>query len=76
MKMKPFNSCCKKAAIHAFLQKKTYLIGCHSCGSCFSITQDFEFFTDQVLASHKINTNYPLSFDIVPFNGEIIFMLP
>jgi hypothetical protein len=76
MRVRPFKPCCKKTAIQAFLQDNAYLIGCQFCGTCFSITHDFQFFIEQILASHKIYTNYPLSYDIVPFNGEIIFMIP
>jgi hypothetical protein len=75
MDLRPFKSCCKKTAIHAFLQNSYYLIGCHACGTCFSITYDFKHFIQQIFASHKINTGHPHTFDIVPFNGQIIFML-
>lgn len=76
MGVRPFKPCCKKAAIHAFLQDNTYLIGCHFCGTCFSITHDFQHFIQQIITSHKMNSNYPRSYDIVSFNGQIIFMLP
>jgi hypothetical protein len=76
MHVKPFQPCCKEAAIQAFLQHSYYLIGCHFCGLCFSITHDLQHFLQQVIASYEMKANYPLNFDIVPFNGRIIYMLP
>jgi hypothetical protein len=76
MELKTFDPCCKKTAIQAFLQDSYYLIGCHSCGSCFSITHDLQHFLQQFMASHKMNTKHHLHFDIVSFNGQIIFMIP
>ena len=76
MNIKPFKPCCKKAAIQAFLQKSFYLIGCNFCGTCFSITEDLQHFTNQLIASHKMNSNHPSTYDVVSLNGQIIFMLP
>jgi hypothetical protein len=76
MSVIPFKACCKKAAIQAFLQGSSYLIGCQFCGTCFSITHDFQHFIQQIMASYKMSSNHPLHFDIVSFNGQIIFMLP
>jgi hypothetical protein len=76
MHVRQFKPCCKKAAIQAFLQHSSYLVGCHFCGSCFSITHDLQHFLHQIIASHEMNANYPHNFDIVPFNDKIIFMLP
>jgi len=75
MDLRPFKSCCKKTAIHAFLQHNSYLIGCHSCGTCFSITHDLQHFIQQIMAAHNMNSNHPLHFDIASFNSQIIFML-
>ena len=76
MDLRAFKPCCKKTAIQAFLQDSYYLIGCLSCGTCFSITHDFQHFLQQIMASHKMNTKHPLSYDVVAFNGKILFMLP
>ena len=76
MDLRAFKPCCKKTAIQAFLQDSYYLIGCHSCGTCFSITHDFQHFLQQIMASHKINIKYPLTYDVVAFNGKTFFMLP
>ncbi len=76
MNMSPFKPCSKKTAIQALLQDSSYLIGCKVCGTCFSITHEFQHFIQQILASHKMNSTYTYTYDVVPFNGKIIFMLP
>lgn len=76
MNVRPFKPCCKKTAIQASLQDSSYLIGCKVCGTCFSITHDFQHFIQQILASHNMNPSYPPTYDVVPFNGTIIFMVP
>jgi len=76
MCVRPFKPCCKKAAIMAFLQDESYLIGCHFCGTCFSITYDLQHFIQQIMAAHNMNSKHPLHFDIASFNGQMIFMLP
>ena len=76
MNVLPFKPCCKKTAIKAFLLDRYYLIGCRFCGTCFSITHDFHHFLQQIMASYKMKAKHPLHFDIVPFNGKIIFMIP
>lgn len=76
MNVKPFKSCCRKTAIEAFQQKIFYLVGCELCGTCFSITDDFQLLLQQIIAFYKMNANYPRTFDIVLCNNKIIFMLP
>jgi hypothetical protein len=76
MRVTPFKPCCKKAAIQAFLQNNSYLIASHACGTCFSITHDFQHFIQQIFASHNMNPGHPHTFDIAPFNGQISFILP
>ena len=76
MDLRPFKPCCKKTAIQAFLQDSYYLIGCHFCGTCFSLTHDSQHFLQQIMASHKMNPKHPLNYDVMAFNRQIIFMLP
>jgi hypothetical protein len=76
MYVRAFKPCCKKAAIQAFLQNHSYLIPCQVCGTCFSITHDFQHFIQQIIASYKMNRKYPPTYDLVPFNSQIIFILP
>lgn len=76
MRVRSFKPCCKKAAIQAFLQDNYYLLGCRFCGTCFSITHDFQHFLQQIMASQKMNAKYPFTYDVVAFNGKIFFMLP
>ena len=75
MKIYPFHSCCKQTAIKAYNQGIFYLIGCDSCKTVFSITDDLAFFIDQVIAYYRLKTAY-LHFDLVLFDGNIIFLLP
>lgn len=76
MNVKPFQPCCRKAAIEAFKHKTFYLVGCESCGTCFSITDDLLLFLHQAITYHTINPNHPHPFDLILSNGKIIFMLP
>lgn len=59
----------------AYNQGTFYLIGCVSCKTVFSITDDLAFFIDQVIAYYRLKTPY-LHFDLVLLNGNVIFMLP
>ena len=76
MNVRPFKTCCKKTAIQAFMDNTYYLIGCQFCGTSFSITHDLQHFIQQILDGHKMNSPYPPTYDVVAFNGQIIFMLP
>ncbi len=75
MKIYPFYSCCKQTAIKAYNQRIFYLIGCDSCKTVFSITDDLAFFTDQVIAYYSLNST-SLHFDLVLSDGNMIFLLP
>ena len=33
-------------------------------------------FFQQIMASHKMNAKYPLTYDVMAFNGKVFFMLP
>lgn len=76
MRIKPFQPCCRKSAIQAFQQGIFYLIGCQHCSVCFSITDDLDFFLQQVMSYNKISPDYTHPFDIILSKGKIIFMLP
>ncbi|NQU02949.1 MAG: hypothetical protein HQ589_02225 [Syntrophaceae bacterium] len=76
MDLRAFKPCRRKPAIQAFLQDTYYLIGCHFCGTCFSITHDFQHFLQQIMASHEMTAKHPLNYDVMAFNRQIIFMLP
>lgn len=76
MKIKPFQPCCRKAAIRAFQQGIFYLIGCEKCSTCFSITDERDLFIQQLIAYDNISPGYTHPFDIILSKGKIIFMLP
>jgi len=76
LKITSFQPCCRHAAIEAFQQGIFYLIGCDSCGTCFSITDDLHLFLKQAFWFHKINNNHPHTFDVAVYHGKIIFMFP
>lgn len=75
MQIYPFQSCCKQTAIEAYNQEIFYLIGCDSCKTVFSITDDLAFFIDQVIAYYRLKNTY-LYFDLVLSDHNIIFLLP
>ena len=75
MHLRPFYSCCKKTALKAYNHRDFYLIGCDSCKTVFSITDDLNTFMDQVIASYSIHTT-PLNFGLVLSDGNSIFLLP
>lgn len=75
MQIYPFQSCCKQTAIEAYNQGTFYLIGCDSCKTVFSITDDLAFFIDQVIAYYRLKNTY-LYFDLVLSDHNIIFLLP
>jgi len=72
----PSKPCCKQTAIEAFQRHTFYLIGCESCGTCFSITDDFHLFLDQVMTFHKMHSTHHHTFDLVLYHGNAIFILP
>jgi MinD superfamily P-loop ATPase len=72
----PCKPCCKQTAIEAFQRHTFYLLGCESCGTCFSITDDFYLFMEQITTFHKIHSTHPYTFDLVLDNGNVIFILP
>lgn len=71
-----FKPCCKQTAIEAFEHGIFYLIGCESCGKCFSITDNLDLFIDQIIAFTKIGRGHCLTFDVVVSNGNAVFLLP
>ena len=76
MNPRSFNHCCRNTAIEAFQQGIFYLLGCETCATVFSITDQLDFFMAQCIAYHKLSPNYPHPFDAILFNGKIIFMIP
>lgn len=75
MKMYPFHSCCKQTALKAYKQGIFSLIGCDSCKTVFSITDDLAFFIDQIIAYYRLNST-SLHCDLLLFDGNMIFLLP
>ena len=75
MKIKRFQPCCKQAALEAFQHGIFYLVGCQSCGTCFSITDDFNVFLHQSIGFIKMHQDHCLAFDVVS-NGNVVFLLP
>lgn len=75
MHIRPFKICCKKTALKAYRQGIFSFIGCDSCKTSFSITDDLAFFIDQVIAYYRLNTT-SLHFDLVLSDGNMIFLLP
>lgn len=76
MGIRPFQLCCRKSALQAFQQGLFYLIGCETCSTCFSITDDCQLFLQQVIAYNRLSPDHPHPFDIIISKGKIIFMLP
>ena len=76
MRIKSFQPCCRKSALRAFRQGLFYLIGCERCSACFSITDDFQLFLQQVIFYNKLSPDHPHPFDLILSKGKIIFMLP
>ena len=72
----PYRSCCKRSAIRAFQKGELYLVGCTTCHSLFSITDDLDLFIQQILAYHTLSPNHLNNFDALTYGRKIIFMLP
>jgi hypothetical protein len=68
--------CCKQTAIKAFEQRIFYLVGCEFCGTVFSLTNDFQFLFEQIMAYYKIRSTHHYTFDFILHNGNAIFILP
>ncbi len=76
MKIKSFQPCCRKSALQAFGQGLFYLIGCESCSTGFSITDDFQLFLHQAIFHNKLSPDQHHPFDLILSKGKISFMLP
>jgi len=74
-KIYPYQDCCKQAAVNAFKQRLFYPVYCDSCGNFFAITDQLAFFIEQGIAFYRIKA-IAANFDMVLYDGNIIFMLP
>jgi len=74
-KIYPYQDCCKQAAVNAFKQRLFYPVYCDSCGNFFAITDQLAFLIEQAIAFYRIKA-IAANFDMVIYDGNIIFMLP
>jgi len=74
-KIYPYQDCCKQAAVNAFEQRLFYPVYCDSCGNFFAITDQLAFLIEQAIAFYRIKA-IAANFDMVLYDGNIIFMLP
>jgi len=75
MKIYPFQNCCKQAAIKAYNKGLFYPVACDSCGNFFSITDELDLLIKQGIAHYTIKA-ITANFDLVLYDGNIIFLLP
>jgi hypothetical protein len=73
-KIYPYQDCCKQTAVNAFKQRLFYPVYCDSCGNFFAITDQLAFFIKQGIAFYRIKA-IAANFDMVLYDGNIIFML-